>query len=54
MKVAIPVEGESLGANVDSRFGRAKYIIVADLKTLHFRIIEGATGKTHLGPFGGI
>ena len=42
MKVAISATGPSLDAEVDPRFGRCQYIIVADADTMEFDATENA------------
>jgi len=38
MKVAITSQGKELTSEVDLRFGRAKYLLVADTKTEDFQV----------------
>lgn len=38
MKVAITSQGKELTSEVDLRFGRAKYLLVADTKTEEFQV----------------
>jgi predicted Fe-Mo cluster-binding NifX family protein len=40
MLVAVSTQGEDLGAEVDSRFGRAPKFLLVDSKTLSFEVIE--------------
>ena len=40
MKIAITSTGETLGSNVDQRFGRAAFFIVVDIETMDFAAIE--------------
>lgn len=42
MKVAISATGPSLDAEIDPRFGRCQYIIVADADTMEFDATENA------------
>jgi predicted Fe-Mo cluster-binding NifX family protein len=42
MKVAISATGPSLDAEVDPRFGRCQYIIVADTDTMEFNATENS------------
>lgn len=42
MKVAITSKGTDLDAPVDSRFGRAAYIIVVDPETLEFEALDNS------------
>jgi len=48
MKIAISAAGDTLDAQVDPRFGRCPYFIVADSETMNFEAIPnmaaGATG----------
>lgn len=45
MKIAITSTGTDLDAQVDPRFGRAAYIIVADTESLEFEVIDNAENK---------
>jgi predicted Fe-Mo cluster-binding NifX family protein len=40
MKICITSEGNSLDSNVDPRFGRCQYFIIADSETLEFEVVE--------------
>jgi len=40
MKICISSEGNNLDANVDARFGRCQYFIIADTDTLDFQAIQ--------------
>ena len=40
MKVAITAQGNNLDAQVDPRFGRAKFFIVADTETGEFKAVD--------------
>ncbi|MGD9015055.1 MAG: NifB/NifX family molybdenum-iron cluster-binding protein [Candidatus Omnitrophota bacterium] len=40
MKICISSEGNNLDANVDVRFGRCQYFIIADTDTLDFQAIQ--------------
>lgn len=42
MKVAVTSKGSDLESQVDPRFGRAKYILVIDVDTLAFQVIDNA------------
>ena len=43
MKIAITSNQPSLDANVDQRFGRAKYILIVDTETMAFESIDNAS-----------
>jgi predicted Fe-Mo cluster-binding NifX family protein len=45
MKIAITSQGQDLSAAVDPRFGRAAYIIVVDIDTLEFEVIDNSTNR---------
>jgi len=45
MKIAITSQGQDLDAAVDPRFGRAAYILVVDIDTLEFEVIDNSTNK---------
>ena len=40
MKIAITSSGETMGSEVDSRFGRAAYFLVGDTETMDFSAIK--------------
>ncbi len=40
MKIAVTATGNNLNANVDPRFGRARFFIIVDTDTLKFKAIE--------------
>lgn len=40
MKIAVTAEGKELSAKVDSRFGRARFFIVADTETKEFEAVD--------------
>ena len=42
MKVAISSTGDSLEADVDPRFGRAKYFLICDTETGEFKAVDNA------------
>lgn len=42
MKVAITAKGIDLSSEVDPRFGRAAYIIIADLETMEIETIDNS------------
>ena len=45
MKIAITSMGQDLDAQVDPRFGRASYIVVADPDSLDFEVIDNEENK---------
>jgi predicted Fe-Mo cluster-binding NifX family protein len=40
MKICVTSEGKSLDSNVDLRFGRCQYFIIADIDSLEFEVLE--------------
>ncbi|MGD8984328.1 MAG: NifB/NifX family molybdenum-iron cluster-binding protein [Desulfobacteraceae bacterium] len=42
MRVAISSQGETLEAEVDSRFGRASKFLLVDTETMAFKVIDNA------------
>ena len=40
MKIAITAKGEDLEAEVDPRFGRCQYFVIADSETMEFEALE--------------
>ena len=40
MKIAISAAGRDLNADLDPRFGRAPYFIIADPKSMAFEVVE--------------
>lgn len=40
MKIAITAKGEDLEAEVDPRFGRCQYFVIADSETMEFEAME--------------
>lgn len=42
MKIAITSKGKDLDSEVDPRFGRAAFIIIADTESLDFEILDNA------------
>ena len=46
MKIAITSTGNTLDSQVDPRFGRAAYFIVADTETMDFTVIENKNVAT--------
>ncbi len=45
MKIAITSQGETLDSKIDSRFGRAGYILVVDPETLDFKVFDNQKNK---------
>ena len=43
MRIAISATGPSLDAEVDPRFGRCQYFIIADPQTMEFEAVENAS-----------
>ncbi len=43
MKIAISATGPSLDAEVDPRFGRCQYFIIADTETMEFEAVDNAS-----------
>ena len=43
MKIAISANGQSLDAEVDSRFGRCQYFIIADTETEEFEALDNSS-----------
>ncbi len=42
MKVAVSAAGPTLDAEIDPRFGRCRYFIIADADTLEFEILDNS------------
>ena len=40
MKICITAQGDNLDAQVDPRFGRCSYFVIADTETLEFEAVE--------------
>jgi predicted Fe-Mo cluster-binding NifX family protein len=49
MKIAISATGRSLDAEVDPRFGRCQYFIIADPETMEFEAVENSSAMTSGG-----
>lgn len=49
MKIAISATGPSLDSEVDPRFGRCQYFIIADTETNNFEAIDNASGMASGG-----
>ncbi len=49
MKVAISAAGPTLDAEVDPRFGRCQYFIVADTETMEFEALDNASAMSSGG-----
>ena len=51
MKIAISAIGQTLDAEIDSRFSRCRYFVIVDLETMQFRALlnSGATGSGGVG-----
>ena len=49
MKVAISAAGPTLDADVDPRFGRCQYFIVADTETMEFEALDNASAMSSGG-----
>ena len=45
MKIAVTPQGKNLDSQLDPRFGRAAYIIIADTKTLEFEVFDNNENK---------
>ena len=48
MKIAVTSTGTDLDAEVDPRFGRARYIIVVDSDTLDFEVLDNSENENAL------
>jgi predicted Fe-Mo cluster-binding NifX family protein len=42
MRIAITTQGDDLGAQIDSRFGRAPRFLVVDTETMRFDVVANA------------
>jgi predicted Fe-Mo cluster-binding NifX family protein len=49
MKIAITATGSTLDAEVDPRFGRCQYFIIADTETLKFEVVENSSAAASGG-----
>jgi predicted Fe-Mo cluster-binding NifX family protein len=49
MKIAISATGPNLDAEVDPRFGRCQYFIIADPETMVFEAVENSSAMTASG-----
>ncbi len=49
MKIAISATGQSLDAEVDPRFGRCQYFIIADPKTMEFEAVDNSSAMASGG-----
>lgn len=49
MKIAISANGPSLDAEIDPRFGRCPYFIIADPETMEFEAVENASAMASGG-----
>jgi predicted Fe-Mo cluster-binding NifX family protein len=52
MKIAVTAMGMNLYANLDSRFGRAQYILVLDPDGSVIEVIDNAAGRAAMGGAG--
>ena len=43
MRIAISATGPNLDAEVDPRFGRCQYFIIADPETMEFEVLENSS-----------
>lgn len=49
MKICVTSNGNSIESNLDPRFGRAAYFIIADNKTMEYEAIENAVAVSSGG-----
>jgi len=49
MKIAISTNGSTLDAEVDPRFGRCQYFIIADPETMEFEVIDNSSAMSSGG-----
>ncbi|MDY0340360.1 MAG: NifB/NifX family molybdenum-iron cluster-binding protein [Coriobacteriia bacterium] len=52
MNVAVSALGPTLEDKVDSRFGRTRYLIIADSETGEFEVIDNNANKSSMGGAG--
>ncbi len=52
MKIAVTAMGTSLYANLDSRFGRAQYILILDPDGSILEVIDNAASRAAMGGAG--
>lgn len=52
MKIAVTAMGKTLYANLDSRFGRAQYILVLDPDGTIIEVIDNAASRAAMGGAG--
>jgi len=52
MKIAISSKGNSIGADIDPRFGRAAYFIIYDLNTDSWEVIDNSENVNRIGGAG--
>ena len=48
MKIAVTSQGKDLDAPMDSRFGRAAYILIVDTKTLDYEVLDNTENANAL------
>ena len=46
MKICVTSNGNSIESNLDPRFGRAAYFIIADAETMEYKAIENAAANS--------
>ena len=46
MKICVTSNGNSIESNLDPRFGRATYFIIADIETMEYEAIENAAANS--------
>jgi predicted Fe-Mo cluster-binding NifX family protein len=49
LKIAITATGQTLDADVDPRFGRCQYLLIADPVTLDFEVVENSSAAVSGG-----
>jgi predicted Fe-Mo cluster-binding NifX family protein len=52
MKIAVSASGQSLDAEVDPRFGRCRYFIIADPDTMQFEMLDNSNAIMEAGGAG--